>query len=101
MRLFAGIRTRPAVAGMVRGWARSTGLGVGASALRGGALPADDAARKCEFSRSMVGSAGTRQPVESRGHRPAAARAPRTTPGCTCGHAYAPPTASRPWEGLI
>ena len=43
MRLFAGIRTRPAVAGMVRGWARSTGLGVGASALRGGALPADDA----------------------------------------------------------
>ena len=29
-------------------------------------------------------------------HRPAAARAPRTTPGCTCGHASAPPTATRP-----
>jgi hypothetical protein len=29
----------------------------------------------CEFSRRMVGSAGTRQPA----HRPAAARAPRTT----------------------
>ena len=29
-------------------------------------------------------------------HRPAAARAPRTTPGCTCGHGSAPPTAPRP-----
>ena len=27
---------------------------------------------------------------------PRVPRAPRTTPGCTCGHASAPPTASRP-----
>ena len=29
-------------------------------------------------------------------HRPAAARAPRTTPGCTCGHPSSPPAATRP-----
>jgi hypothetical protein len=86
-----------------------------------GALPADDAESAlkstCEFSRSMVGSAGTRQPAARRSlththtHSQACRRArvpkglwrraPRATPGwvhygCTCGHASSPPTASRP-----
>ena len=34
---------------------------------------------------------GRRAPLT---HRPAAARAPRTTPGCTCGHGSAPPANS-------
>ena len=59
-----------------------------------------------EFSRSMAGSAGTRQPARppltylpaarrslthSHTGLPAAARAPRTTPGCTCGQARQQP----------
>jgi len=46
----------------------------------------------------MVGSAGTRQPAESRSHTGLPPRVPRARrrAGCTCGHALAPPTASRP-----
>ena len=49
--------------------------------------------RTCEFSQGTVGSAGTRQPAAAaRRSQPAAARAPRMTPGCTSGHASAPAT---------
>lgn len=76
-----------------------------ASCLRGGALPADNATTarvlKIRGPANLAG-AWSAQPVPASrrppraAHRPAAARAPRTTPGCTCGHGSAPPTAPRP-----
>jgi hypothetical protein len=91
MRLFAGIRTRPAVAGMVRGWARSTGLVEGA--LRGGALPADDVRENANLAgawstqpvpasppRAAVTGLPPRVPRARRRGAPAATPAPRQQP---------------------
>ena len=74
----------------------------------GGALPADNLwAYHTRVGLQIRGPANlagawSAQPVPASprppraAHRPAAARAPRTTPGCTCGHGSAPPTAPRP-----
>ena len=46
-------------------------------------------------TRGMTGCTGSAEPASGRSRRPAAACAPRTTAGSTCGHASAPPAA--PW----
>ena len=65
----------------------------------GGALPADDVEHSIFFP-GQGRLNHTCQPAAAARHsRPTTARARPaycTTPGCTCGHGWAPPTASRP-----
>ena len=66
-----------------------------------GARPADDAV-KSEDRRIQPGHGRLSRYLTARGRRapltgpPPRAPRVRTTPGCTCGHGSAPPTAPRP-----